>query len=107
MSMQFAQIKNNLIENVIALNDLSLLPLFSIGYDLVIRIDELNPVPGIGWSYDGMDFTAPPPPEPMGKKIPIMTTDDRDSITAEGTLIYNSDSKVLEFFDGDVWHELA
>jgi hypothetical protein len=28
-------------------------------WDFVVRIDELDPRPGIGWSYDGETFLAP------------------------------------------------
>lgn len=60
--MVYAQIKNNEVKNTIVLNDDSLLPVFSQNWDHCIRIDELRPMPGIGWSYDGQEF-APPPPE--------------------------------------------
>ena len=29
-----------------------------------VRIEHLDPRPGIGWAYDGETFTAPPQPEP-------------------------------------------
>ena len=29
-----------------------------------VRIEHLNPVPGIGWAYDGQTFTPPAPPAP-------------------------------------------
>ncbi|MEE9647909.1 tail fiber assembly protein [Enterobacter soli] len=29
----------------------------------VINIDDISPQPGIGWSFDGANFTAPPAPE--------------------------------------------
>lgn len=28
-------------------------------YDAVLRIDTLDPMPGIGWSFDGTTFSAP------------------------------------------------
>lgn len=71
--MIFAQIKNSLIQNTIELNNESLLhlfqndPLTNDPYDIVLRIDEINPRPGIGYSYDGENFQSPPveelPPE--------------------------------------------
>lgn len=52
--MRYAQIKNGNIANVIILEDLSLKSLFGSesGYDAFVRVDQLNPEPGIGWAYD-------------------------------------------------------
>lgn len=37
-------------------------------YDYVINISELDPTPGIGWSYDpGMDSFSPPPEDFEGE----------------------------------------
>ena len=36
----------------------------------MIRIDQLDPVPGIGWSYENGVFTAPPPPPPPPPPAP-------------------------------------
>lgn len=32
-------------------------------HQMVGPIDDLDPVPGIGWGYDGTTWTAPPEPE--------------------------------------------
>lgn len=65
--MIFAQIDNQLIQNTLLLNDESLLSLFlndSNGqpYDYVLRIDMIYPQPGIGWTFDGIQFYPPPQP---------------------------------------------
>lgn len=57
--MIYAQIKNNLVVNCIVADDETPMDIFSAGYDYFIRIDNLNPIPGIGWSYDGTTFIAP------------------------------------------------
>lgn len=57
--MKYAQIKNNVVKNTIELADDSILNLFSEGYDVVVRIDELQTQPGIGWTYNGSAFAAP------------------------------------------------
>lgn len=67
--MVFAQVKDNIIQNTIKLDDLTLLPLFQINprtgeeYDMVIRIDMTYPQPGIGWTFDNVQFNPPPEPE--------------------------------------------
>lgn len=62
--MIYAQIKDGVIRNTAVVLDEDVLSLISEGYDEVVRIDEIDPQPGIGWSYDGNDFTAPPPEPP-------------------------------------------
>lgn len=57
--MIYAQILNGIIENIIVLDDPSLSSLFSQGFDYFIRIDNLNPVPQIGWLYNGSSFSDP------------------------------------------------
>lgn len=62
--MVFAQITNQLIQNTIILNDESLLNLFlndinDNPYDYVLRIDMIYPQPGIGWTFDGIQFFPP------------------------------------------------
>lgn len=59
--MVYAQIKNSKVENLIIIEDSSLLSLFLNGFDYIIRVDNLNPQPGPGWSYDGVNFSAPIP----------------------------------------------
>ena len=72
--MIYAQIQNGLVMNVILLDDPSILSLFMINpvdgtqFDFVVRIDQLSPVPQIGWSYlppvypNPATFTNPNPP---------------------------------------------
>lgn len=60
--MIYAQILSGSVQNLIVLTDTSLIPSFSAGFDYFIEIDTLTPMPGIGWSYDGTNFTAPTPP---------------------------------------------
>ena len=57
--MTYAQISDGVVENTIILDDVSLIPQFAAGFDYFVRIDELDPVPGIGWSYDGNNFSPP------------------------------------------------
>lgn len=54
--MQFAQIKDRKVINIIVLDDESLVPLFKEGFDHLVRIDHLEPVPHIGWHFDGYIF---------------------------------------------------
>jgi hypothetical protein len=62
--MNYAQIANGSIQNVIVLEDDSLLDHFTQGFDFLIPLDELDPTPQIGWLYDGTNFTAPAPVVP-------------------------------------------
>lgn len=62
--MIFAQIKDGIVQNCIVLNDTDIQDLFLEGYDFLIQVDDLDPQPGIGYSYDGVNFTAPPNPPP-------------------------------------------
>ncbi len=55
----WAQIKNGVVENAIVLNDESLIPIFSEGFDYFVRIDEMDPRPGPQWLFDGQVFTNP------------------------------------------------
>jgi len=55
--MIYAQILNSLIVNVIQIDDVTAVPLFTVGYDDCIQIDTITPQPTIGWSYDGTNFT--------------------------------------------------
>lgn len=61
--MIYAQIKNGKIENTIVLDEYS--ELFIEGYDHLIRIDTVEPRPGVNWTYDGNTF-APPESVPVG-----------------------------------------
>lgn len=54
-----AQVKNGIVMNIIVLDDASLAPLFTEGFDSLIRVDQLQPYPSIGWTYDGTNFNPP------------------------------------------------
>ena len=58
--MNYAQIKNGQVENIIVLEDASLIGLFSEGYDYFIEVDGLDPMPRLGWGYDGNNFIPTP-----------------------------------------------
>lgn len=57
--MIFAQIKENIVCNVIVLDDMDLISHFAESLTYIINITDMIPQPGIGWSYDGENFTAP------------------------------------------------
>lgn len=61
--MIYAQIKNGLILNTIVCDEDTPLDLFAEGFDHFLRVDNLTPVPGIGWSYDGTSYNPPIDPE--------------------------------------------
>jgi hypothetical protein len=67
--MVYALIKNGVVENTIVA-DANFISLINSQWDNCIRIDELEIVPGIGWTHDGSVFTNPEevsedsPPEP-------------------------------------------
>lgn len=60
--MIYAQILSGTVKNVIRLTDASLESAFTVGFDYLVRIDELSPTPGVGWSYNGSTFSPPAPP---------------------------------------------
>lgn len=62
MDYIYVQIKNGVVYNSLVLKNLSLEPLFTQDYDYLIRVDEMSPMPGMRWTYDGTNFY--PPPEP-------------------------------------------
>lgn len=55
--MIFAQVLRGVVYNTIVVEDLGLIPIFSIGYDNVIDITNLPNRPSIGATYDGNIFT--------------------------------------------------
>jgi hypothetical protein len=67
--MIYAQIKDQKIVNIIDLQDITLVPLFLDGFDDIVRIDLLDPTPGIGWSYVNGTFTAPPDPNAVPHSV--------------------------------------
>lgn len=67
--MIYAQIANGLIQNIIVLEDESLIEHFTEGFDYLIPLDGIDPAPHIGWAYDGSEFSAPPIGVPV--EIPL------------------------------------
>ncbi|HDS7683621.1 TPA: tail fiber assembly protein [Enterobacter kobei] len=59
--MQYAMVENSKIVNVAVWDGETKWSLDD-GVT-VINIDDISPQPGIGWSFDGTNFTAPPTPE--------------------------------------------
>ncbi len=59
MLWTLAEIKDNLVTNVISCEEENahIFPDY-------IRVDNLTPQPGPGWSYSDGNFTPPPPPPP-------------------------------------------
>lgn len=56
----YAQVLNGVVVNVIVLNDSSLTATFSKGFDYLVKISGLSPMPGIGMNYDGNVFSGQP-----------------------------------------------
>lgn len=64
--MQFALIKNNTVENI-AEADAEWAQAVSADWQYVVDLTGITPQPGIGWGFNGTDFTepAPTPPGPI------------------------------------------
>ena len=60
--MVYAQINQNIIVNAVDIEDPILIPLFSEGYDLFLRIDNLSTIPSISWTYNPVTCSFSPPP---------------------------------------------
>ena len=58
MEQIYAIIQNNLVVNTIVADQ----EFIDTAYPGSPRIDQLDPHPGIGWSYENGVFTPPPPP---------------------------------------------
>lgn len=85
--MQYALIKNNLVENV-AEGDQAWADAVAPDWQAVIDITNTNPAPGIGWSYTNGQFTPPPAP-PVPEPVPtwVITRNalqNRFPLTANG-----------------------
>lgn len=61
--MIYAQVLNNVIVNVIVLDDVSLIPVFTRGFDDLIEISVDPGSPSIGWIYDPNSNKFSPPTE--------------------------------------------
>lgn len=65
--MIFALIKDGVVQNTIVA-DQAFVDEHMKGYDAAIEIQDKPGSPGIGWIYDGKEFSAPaplPPPDPV------------------------------------------
>ena len=58
MLIQYAIINNNIVDNVIVGDKNTII------HSNMIRVDQLDTIPGITWSYNNGVFTAPPSPPP-------------------------------------------
>jgi hypothetical protein len=61
--MVYAQILNLIVVNTIILDDPTLIPLFTQGFDYLIQISSDPGSPSIAWSYDPGSNTFSPPQE--------------------------------------------
>jgi hypothetical protein len=63
--MIYAFIKGGVVVNTVVLTDTSYLsiPAIAAQFDSAVRVDNIVPQPGMGWSYDGTNWTPPPPPD--------------------------------------------
>lgn len=59
--MIYALINAGIVTNTI-LADPPFLKFIEKDYDAIVRIDTLDPVPGIWWTYDGVSFSQGVPP---------------------------------------------
>ena len=66
--MQYALIKNNLVENV-AEGDQAWADAVAPDWQAVVDITNSDPAPGIGWAYNNGQFTPPPAP-PVPEPVP-------------------------------------
>jgi hypothetical protein len=57
--MIYAQIKDRQVKNTIDIQDITIVQLYLDGFDDIVRIDLLDPVPSIGWSYINGAFSPP------------------------------------------------
>jgi len=85
--MNFALVKNNLVENV-SEADQAWADSVASEWQAVVNITNTNPQPGIGWGYSGGVFTAPViPPAPPAQDTWVITRNafqNRFPMTANG-----------------------
>jgi hypothetical protein len=55
MEMIYAVIKNGVVDNTIVASQ----SFVNQHYPGAIRIDQMNPIPGVGWSYSNGQFSPP------------------------------------------------
>lgn len=64
--MVYAQIKDGIVVNCVILEDETLIDLFTEGFDYLININDLDPIPSIDWTYDsGNNTFSEPVPIPV------------------------------------------
>jgi len=102
--MIYAQIKNGKVQNTIVLMDTSLVSQFSEGFDYFIEIDQLSPVPGVGWGYDGAIFTAP-----MAPKTPKLysSLSVLPNSAEQGDLAITVDTQTKYVYNSGNWDQLG
>lgn len=57
--MIHAQILNGIVKNIIVTDENTPMDLFEAECDVIVRIDELESMPNIGWTFDGEEFAPP------------------------------------------------
>lgn len=57
--MEYAQIKDGVVVNVIVVDENSPFEELSKNFDLFLRVDDIPDLVGIGFTYDGETFTPP------------------------------------------------
>jgi hypothetical protein len=90
--MIYAQISNNVIMNTFELEDASLLSLFQTDpngnpYDSVIQVDTMTPQPGMGWTFDNVNWNPPAIPAPPTPAIAVYTALVQNAISFGQALI--------------------
>lgn len=63
--MIYVQIKDGVVVNKIVLEDKTLIPVFSEGFDYLISVLNMTPEPEIGWTFSFGQLSAPPVPEDL------------------------------------------
>ena len=63
MKMIYALVQGTIVVNTIVVSDPEFLKSL-VGFTAIVRIDDLDPVPGMLWQYIGGVFSPPLPPDP-------------------------------------------
>lgn len=85
--MIYAQITTGLIVNIVEIEDSTLVPIFSQGYDYCVQIGNLTPIPTIGWGYIPYNNTFAVPPS----NLPTIKTDiDQGNYTILQYSLFNT-----------------
>lgn len=87
--MIYAQILYGVVVNIIVLDDSTLVPQFTMGFDFCLEIDNLAIIPQIGWSYNAaLNIFYPPSQTPVDSSNPqdfIEITATTSTSTNNGT----------------------